>query len=67
MKIARKLLRKHRILEVLVVEIAKIEVDRACSMIRGLELLINDELIELFNNALGNPRQCPHGYEIPEV
>ena len=67
LKIARKLVRKHRILEVLIVKIAEIDVDTACAMIRGLEVEVNDELMELLNNALGKPRYCPHGYEIPEV
>ncbi|MCS7385350.1 MAG: metal-dependent transcriptional regulator [archaeon GB-1867-005] len=67
LKIARKLVRRHRILEVLIVKIAEVDVDTACSMIRGLEFEVNDELMELLNDALGKPRCCPHGYEIPEV
>ena len=36
-------------------------------MVKGLESAISDELAELFLNALGKPKHCPHGYEIPEV
>ncbi|MCS7364851.1 MAG: metal-dependent transcriptional regulator [archaeon GB-1867-035] len=67
LKFAKKLIRKHRILEVLVVQISGVDANTACNMVKGLEIELNDDLTELLCKSLGRPRRCPHGYEIPEV
>lgn len=51
----------------LIVKIAGIDANTACTMIMGLEAALNDELAGLICKSLGKPRICPHGYEIPEV
>lgn len=66
-KTAKKLIRKHRILEALIVQISGVDPNTACTMIKGLETVLNDDLTELLCQALGRPKRCPHGYEIPEV
>lgn len=67
LQFAKKLIRRHRILEVLIVQISGVDANTACTMIEGLEIELNDDLTELLCKALGKPRHCPHGYEIPEA
>ncbi|MEQ9714603.1 MAG: metal-dependent transcriptional regulator [Candidatus Asgardarchaeum sp.] len=63
--VAKKLIRRHRILETFFVETIKENPDRICARIFGLEIYFDDDIIDKMCNYLNHPRECPHGKKIP--
>jgi DtxR family Mn-dependent transcriptional regulator len=62
-EIARRLLRHHRLVEVLMNQTLGIDVDEdiAC----GIEHHMTEEFTSALCTLLRNPRRCPHGSLIP--
>ena len=63
--IGRRLIRRHRILEAFFVNILLVSSEEVCEKIRGMELFIDDDLIDRICSLLNHPKVCPHGYPIP--
>jgi DtxR family transcriptional regulator, Mn-dependent transcriptional regulator len=62
--IGRKMMRNTRLLEVLMKDALKIEVDE--EMICGIEHHMKDMFTDALCTLLHHPRKCPHGREIPK-
>ncbi len=62
--IGRKMMRNTRLLEVLMKDALKIEVDE--EMICGIEHHMKDMFTDALCTLLHHPRKCPHGHEIPK-
>lgn len=65
-KLARALVKKHRIWEVFLVEKLGYPVREVHSAADTLEHATNDEVVERLNKFLGYPKRCPHGGIIPD-
>ncbi|ADD07938.1 metal-dependent transcriptional regulator [Candidatus Aciduliprofundum boonei] len=65
MALARRVVRNHRIIETMLYRMG-IEADRACTIASRIQVNIEDDVVELICNRLGNPKECPHGRPIPE-
>jgi DtxR family Mn-dependent transcriptional regulator len=63
-KAARKLLRRHRILEVYFADILKCEPEEACSEASRLDFHISDRAINAICRTYGHPDVCPCGKPI---
>jgi DtxR family Mn-dependent transcriptional regulator len=63
-RIGRQMIRNTRLLEVLMKDALKIEVDEemACGIEHHMKNIFTDALCTL----LKHPRQCPHGHDIPK-
>jgi len=63
-RIGRQMIRNTRLLEVLMKDALKIEIDEemACGIEHHMKNVFNHALCTL----LKHPRQCPHGYHIPK-
>jgi DtxR family Mn-dependent transcriptional regulator len=61
--IGRKMMRNTRLLEVLMKDALKIEVDE--EMICGIEHHMKDMFTDALCTLLKHPRRCPHGHKIP--
>ena len=61
--IGRKMMRNTRLLEVLMKDALKIEVDE--EMICGIEHHMKDIFTDALCTLLKHPRRCPHGHKIP--
>jgi DtxR family Mn-dependent transcriptional regulator len=62
---ALKMIRRHRILEVYLIEQLGYDWDGVHDEAERLEHAVSDKLIERMSGALGNPRYDPHGAPIP--
>ena len=62
--IGKKMMRNTRLLEVLMKDALKIEVDE--EMICGIEHHMKDMFTDALCTLLAHPRKCPHGHEIPK-
>lgn len=61
---ARRLLRKHRILEVLFVNFLGYDAERACEEASKIDYYCSMDLINSICRAYGHPRTCPCNKEI---
>jgi DtxR family Mn-dependent transcriptional regulator len=61
---ARHVIRNHRIAELLLTEILKMDVDE--DAVCGLEHHISEEIADAVCTRLNHPRNCPHGDKIPK-
>jgi DtxR family Mn-dependent transcriptional regulator len=62
---ALKMIRRHRILEVYLIQQLGYDWDGVHDEAERLEHAVSDELIERMSGALGHPRYDPHGAPIP--
>jgi len=62
-KIGKQMIRNTRLLEVLMREALKIEIDE--EMICGIEHHMNKKFTDAICTLLGHPRECPHRRVIP--
>ncbi len=58
-KITQKLLRKHRILEVLLANFLGHDKEKACQEASRLDYHVSEELVNSICRAYGHPRLCP--------
>lgn len=66
-KIARKLTSKHRIIEVFLKDILKINSKCIHEEAHRLEHAFSDKSIDKLRKMLGNPEKDPHGKPIPKL
>ncbi len=64
-KIAKEIIRHHRLLELYLVEVMGFTWDKVHDEADNLEHVISEEFEEKMNQALGNPTIDPHGHAIP--
>jgi Mn-dependent DtxR family transcriptional regulator len=62
---ALRIIRRHRVLELFLVEVLGYEWDRVHDEAERLEHAASDELIERLARLLGEPERDPHGNAIP--
>ena len=62
-KIGEQMIRNTRLLEVMMKEALKIEVDE--EMVCGIEHHMKEIFTDALCTLLKHPRSCPHGYDIP--
>jgi DtxR family Mn-dependent transcriptional regulator len=62
-KIGERMIRNTRLLEVMMREALKIEVDE--EMVCGIEHHMKEIFTDALCTLLKHPRSCPHGYDIP--
>jgi DtxR family transcriptional regulator, Mn-dependent transcriptional regulator len=62
-KIGKQMIRNTRLLEVLLRDALKIEVDE--EMVCGIEHHMNKKFTDALSTLLGHPRECPHRKDIP--
>jgi DtxR family transcriptional regulator, Mn-dependent transcriptional regulator len=62
-KIGERMIRNTRLLEVMMKEALKIEVDE--EMVCGIEHHMKEKFTDALCTLLKHPRSCPHGYDIP--
>jgi DtxR family transcriptional regulator, Mn-dependent transcriptional regulator len=65
-KIALKIVRKHRLWEVFLVEVLDFKWDEVHIIAEQLEHIQSDELITRMDKFLGHPKTDPHGDPIPD-
>ncbi len=67
-KLARRIIRNHRITELLLTEILSVDIDDGLheGMVCAIEHHITDEMADAVCTKLGHPRICPHGNSIPK-
>lgn len=66
-KTAVKVIRKHRLWEVFLVEKLNFKWDEVHDIAEQLEHIDSDKLIEKLDNFLGKPKADPHGDPIPDA
>jgi len=66
-KLALKIIRKHRLWEVFLVEKLGFGWDEIHPIAEELEHIQSDELVDRLDNFLGNPQYDPHGDPIPSA
>jgi len=64
-RIALNVIRRHRLLERLLVDVLGVEWCKAHELACSLEHWINDNITKKIENILGSPKKCPHGNPIP--
>ena len=64
-KIAIEVIRHHRLLELFLSEILGLPLDKVDAEAEKLEHVISEELEDIINERLGNPKMDPHGDPIP--
>lgn len=62
-KIGKRMVRNTRLLEVMMKESLKIEIDE--EMVCGIEHHMKEIFTDAICTLLKHPRTCPHGYSIP--
>lgn len=62
-KIGRQMIRNSRLLEVLMKNTLKIDIDE--EVVCGIEHHMNSKFADALCTLLGHPKSCPHGYKIP--
>ncbi len=60
---AKKIIRNHRLAELLLTDILKIKIDE--NTVCGIEHHISNDIADAVNRILKNPKRCPHGKPIP--
>ncbi|RLG76494.1 MAG: hypothetical protein DRO23_00680 [Thermoprotei archaeon] len=65
-RIVRRILRKHRILEILFFNSTRLPLEEICQCIEKIDVEIDDKLVDKIYVNLGMPKFCPHGKEIPQ-
>lgn len=65
-KIAKKVIRRHRLSERLLTDILGYKWDEVHDEACRLEHAISPEMEERIAASLGNPKTCPHGHPIPD-
>ncbi len=65
--IALRVIRRHRILEVFMVQIMGFGWEEVHDMVETLERGVDDRLIERMDAMTGHPTRCPHGEPIPSA
>ncbi len=63
-EIGRQMVRNSRLLEVLMKNALKIDLDE--EMVCGMEHHMSKDFADAICTLLNHPRACPHGYAIPE-
>lgn len=63
-KIAQRVVRNHRLIELLMKKTLNIDIDE--DLVCGIEHHMNEEFADALFILLGNPRKCPHGKDIPK-
>jgi len=64
--VAKKIKRKHRLLEVFLAKVLRIDGKKVHEEACKMEHAISDETEEALCKMLGAPKECPHGSPIPE-
>lgn len=66
-KLARRIIRNHRITELLLTEILSVDIDDGLheGMVCAIEHHISDKMTDAVCTKLDHPRKCPHGNNIP--
>lgn len=64
-KIAVKVIRRHRLVELFLKEILKLEWDKVHDEAEKLEHYVSDEILDSIDRVLGYPKTDPHGDPIP--
>jgi len=62
--IGKKIVRNHRIAELLLTDILKVKLDENATC--EIEHHISDDISKAVFKILNNPKTCPHGKKIPE-
>jgi DtxR family Mn-dependent transcriptional regulator len=62
-KIGKQMLRNTRLLEVMMNDALKLEIDE--EMVCGIEHHMKKKFTDALCTLLKHPRKCPHGYDIP--
>jgi len=62
-QIGEQMIRNTRLLEVMMKEALKIEIDE--EMVCGIEHHLKEKFTDALCTLLKHPRSCPHGYDIP--
>lgn len=62
---AKRILRKHRILEILFYTTTRLPIEEICEKLKKVDVEFDDALIEEIYKNLGQPKCCPHGKDIP--
>jgi len=65
-RIAQKLTSKHRLIELFLKNVLKIDSKNVHQEAHRLEHAFSDESIEKLRKLLGNPKKDPHGKPIPQ-
>lgn len=60
-KVATILMHSHRVLEVFLVDILKIELDEACRFADDIDYMIDQKVIKRLCMYLNRPNKCHHG------
>jgi DtxR family Mn-dependent transcriptional regulator len=63
-RIGKRMMRNTRLLEVLMKDALKIEVDE--EMVCGIEHHMKEIFTDALCTLLKHPRKCPHGHDIPK-
>jgi DtxR family Mn-dependent transcriptional regulator len=63
-KIAKRVIRNHRLIELLMKKTLNIDIDE--NLVCGIEHHMNEAFANALFILLGNPRKCPHGKDIPK-
>lgn len=64
-RIALRVIRRHRLLERLLVDVLGVEWHRVHEVACSLEHWIDEHITKKIERALGSPKKCPHGNPIP--
>jgi DtxR family Mn-dependent transcriptional regulator len=62
---AAQVVRRHKLAERLLTDVFNYSLPKVHDMACKLEHVLDDELTEKLDDALGKPKSCPHGGEIP--
>ena len=65
--LVKRLIRTHRIIETMLVELFNVPLDRACECAARLEIVFSQDIVERIFGFLGEPECCPHGEPIPSL
>jgi len=65
LKIALRITRAHRLMELLLVKVVGIDVKTACKEVSSIDFLLSEEVVDSICKFLGHPSKCPHGRKIP--
>jgi DtxR family Mn-dependent transcriptional regulator len=63
-KIAKRIIRAHRLTEVLMKEALKTDIQE--KSVCGMEHHMDEEFMDALCTQLNHPRKCPHGHPIPK-
>ena len=64
-RIAQRMLRRHRLVEMFLVDTLGLEPDRVHAEAHRIEHALSDEVVDRLDDWLGNPTVDPHGTPIP--